>query len=405
LIANVVHISLNARGGSERLAIATMQALLSSQHEISFDLTTAENPSLSQLQKSYGPNSIYAIKRVRKLNRLDLTSSTTFNGNYDLIINTHGDLLPYFPAQDVYHHYSKKNYITYCHFPLVPYFVETKDKIYSELLKKLSSFPNLNTNQSLLQQLVKSYYNMMNSSLVLTNSGYSRTVIQKLFGVDAAVVYPPVDVEIFRSKVLTPIRAKPLRDKRKDQILVISRFNPTKKIENALRVAKLLNQHGIGDRMKIVGNLTKEYLDYYNYLKEVVKIYDLMDYVNFEINVSFNKLISLMQESKVYFHTLPGEPFGISTVEAMSAGLVPIVPDFGGHIEFVPDKYQFHTFGEAVQAISDGLEAPFSERISLSNSVMKFSTSNYIAQFQGIVNHMISAGISKIPSKKLALGV
>jgi glycosyltransferase involved in cell wall biosynthesis len=405
LIANVVHISLNARGGSERLAIATMQALLSSQHEISFDLTTAENPSLSQLEKSYGPNSIYAIKRVRKLNRLDLTSSTSFNGNYDLIINTHGDLLPYFPAQDVYHHYSKKNYITYCHFPLVPYFVETKDKIYSELLKKLSSFPNLNTNQSLLQQLVKSYYNMMNSSLVLTNSEYSRRVIQKLFGVDAAVVYPPVDVEIFRSKVLTPIRAKPLRDKRKDQILVISRFNPTKKIENALRVAKLLNQHRIGNRMKIVGNLTKEYLDYYNYLKEVVKIYDLMDYVNFEVNVPFNKLISLMQESKVYFHTLPGEPFGISTVEAMSAGLVPIVPDFGGHIEFVPDKYQFHTFGEAVQAISDGLEAPFSERISLSNSVMKFSTSNYIAQFQGILNHMISAGISKIPSKKISLGV
>jgi len=50
-----------------------------------------------------------------------------------------------------------------------------------------------------------------------------------------------------------------------------------------------------------------------------------------------------MRETNIYFHTLAGESFGISTVEAMSAGLIPIVPDIGGHTEFVPRKYQFHT--------------------------------------------------------------
>jgi glycosyltransferase involved in cell wall biosynthesis len=105
--------------------------------------------------------------------------------------------------------------------------------------------------------------------------------------------------------------------------------------------------------------------------------------------VSFNKLLSLICEAKVYFHPLPGEPFGISTVEAMSAGLIPVVPDIGGHTEFVPSKYQFHTFQEAVESIAVAMDASFSERIRISNSVRRFSISNYIKRFQEIVKKIL----------------
>ena len=54
--------------------------------------------------------------------------------------------------------------------------------------------------------------------------------------------------------------------------------------------------------MKIVGNLTKEGFAYFSYLKEMVRNYGLKDYVTFEVNVEFKKLVSLMQKSKVYFH-------------------------------------------------------------------------------------------------------
>ncbi len=43
-----------------------------------------------------------------------------------------------------------------------------------------------------------------------------------------------------------------------------------------------------------------------------------------------------MRKSKVYFHPMVGEHFGISIVEAMAAGLVPVVSDVGGPTEFVP---------------------------------------------------------------------
>src|ERR687898_491308 len=108
-------------------------------------------------------------------------------------------------------------------------------------------------------------------------------------------------------------------------------------------------------------------------IKQMAQDRELSDYVTFQVNVSFNKLISLMRESKVYFHPLPGEPFGISTVEAMSSGLIPVVPDIGGHTEFVPSKYQFRTFIEAIESVAVAMDASFSERIRISDSVRRFS--------------------------------
>jgi hypothetical protein len=73
----------------------------------------------------------------------------------------------------------------------------------------------------------------------------------------------------------------------------------------------------------------------------------------------------------------------------MAAGLVPIVPDVGGPTEFVPKKYHFHNFEEAVEIISTAFNTAYTERVQISNSVSKFSISNYIEGFQKIVNELL----------------
>ena len=50
LLADIVHINLNARGGSERLAVATMKALICYRQPISFDLTIGKKPVLVELK-------------------------------------------------------------------------------------------------------------------------------------------------------------------------------------------------------------------------------------------------------------------------------------------------------------------------------------------------------------------
>jgi glycosyltransferase involved in cell wall biosynthesis len=381
LIANVVHISLNARGGGERLAVATIQAL--SSMAIDVELVTVEKPDILSIRDAYGTDIHRDVKKIRALNILEKFGHQK-NG---ITINTHGDMLPFYHDD-----FTKKNAITYCHYPIAGYLIDSGDPDYLAILETLSPLgmaPGLHNGY--YQTAKTAYAKMMLNSTVLTNSEFSRKAIFKTFGVNSTVLHPPVDVDIFRNASLS----SSMRD---DSILVISRFHPTKKIENAIRLAKLLRQNKVGRRMFIVGNKPPDGSGYLNYLRHLVRHYRLEDFVLFEINVRFDRLLDLMRKSKVYLHPLPGEPFGISTVEAMSAGLIPVVPDIGGHTEFVPAKYQFHTFKQGVQAVEAALYAPTSERIQMSHSTQNYSVANYIKSLQQFLAEVLDIGKKPLQS-------
>ncbi len=332
-----MHTSLNPRGGSERVAIATIRALLETD-DWDVRLNTYDQPDLPKLAASYGQSVVALLQRIKSIVILQSIEKRNLSRPSDLTINTHGDLLPFF-----HHKMTKTNSIVYCHFPLAKYLIDGGFPEYFGLIHHLHILQRSEAVRTRFLAVAKNnYIRMIRNSTVLTNSEYSR----------------------------------------------ISRLHHTKKIENAIRLAKLLKKNKIAEGMTIVGNLSPDSLQYYSYLKQMVKEYNLGKYVKFEVNANFVKLIDLMRRSKVYLHPLPGEPFGISIVEAMSAGLIPVVPDIGGHTEFVPSKYQYHTFGGAVEAIAKAIEAPYSERNQLSGSVRKFSVSNYIQSFQKILSRL-----------------
>jgi glycosyltransferase involved in cell wall biosynthesis len=378
-MVNIVHINLNARGGSERLALAVIRALKEDNDmDMDIDLTTLQKPDVHKIEETYGKTGLMAVRNINRVNIIPSIENVQLKKKYDLTINTHGDMFP-FSQKD----FSKDNAITYCHFPLAKYLIDVENEEYARLMYG-QRFSDMVECKKHLHLARNAYIDMIRNSTVLTNSEYSRKAIYKTFKIDSTVLSPPVDVDLFRKAVLFSSM-----NKRDDTILVISRFHPSKKVENAIRLAELLKQKGIGPSMKIVGNLSPHMIGYYSYLRQMVQDQDLSDYVTFHVNVSFNKLLSLMSKSKVYFHPLPGEPFGISTVEAMSAGLIPVVPDLGGHTEFVPLRYQFCNFIEAMESIAVAMDASFSERIRISDSVERFSTSNYIRRFQQIVKKLL----------------
>jgi glycosyltransferase involved in cell wall biosynthesis len=381
LIANIVHISLNARGGGERLAVATIKAI--SSMGIGVELSTVEKPDMALIHDAYGTSVGEDIKKIRTLNILQKYGPR----NYTLTVNTHGDMLPFYHKD-----FTKKNAITYCHYPIARYLIDCGDPDYSAILQNMCLLGMTPAVRNAYHDVVRSaYIKMMLNSTVLTNSEFSRKAIFKTFGVDSAILPPPVDVDIFRNACLAS-------NVRNDSILVISRFHPSKKIENAIHLAKLLCQNEVGICMNIVGNMPPDGIGYFNYLNDLVRHYGLENFIRFQINVRFDRLLDLMRRSKVYVHPLPGEPFGISTVEAMSAGIIPVVPDIGGHTEFVPPRYQFHTYGEGVQAVAAALTAPASERIKLSHSTQKYSVTNYIEKFQQILVQVMDIGRKRLES-------
>lgn len=383
MIANVIHTSLNARGGGERLAVATIEALSSTGIDV--ELGTYEKPDYELIRDAYGEGIESHVKKVRTLCMLSQLHDRMPVNNCDIVVNTHGDMLPFFRKG-----FTRKNAITYCHYPIAGYLMDCSDPDYGNLLQNLSlSGMTPGCRDRYFWMTRSRYKEMMVNSTVLTNSEFSRKAIFKTFGVDSTVLPPPVEVDTFRKILLST-------EDREDVVLVISRFHPSKKIENAILLAKLLKQNQVGERMNIVGNISPGRAGYYNYLCQLIRRYNLEDFVKIEVNVKFGRLLSLMRRSKAYVHPLPGEPFGISTVEAMSAGIVPVVPDIGGHTEFVPAKYQFHTFGHGVQAVAAALRAPASERIKISHSIQKYSVASYIKKFQEIVAQVLDVSIKPV---------
>ena len=133
MIANVVHTSLNYRGGAEALAMTTIDALVDLGFDI--ELAVVERPQREKLESSFGSIAASILKNISAINTLK-SFVTSKAQKHDITINTAGDILPYFNTG-----FTKKNAITYCHFPLATYRIEAKDPVYIEFLKKMRAYP------------------------------------------------------------------------------------------------------------------------------------------------------------------------------------------------------------------------------------------------------------------------
>ena len=103
-------------------------------------------------------------------------------------------------------------------------------------------------------------------------------------------------------------------------------------------------------------------------------------------------------EAKVYLHTMPYEHFGISIVEAMAAGLVPVVPRSGGpYVDVLNGSqgvygYSYSNVREAADCIhrllgDERLRTGCSEK-SIDRSHV-FDSSVFKAKFTSYVNHVL----------------
>jgi glycosyltransferase involved in cell wall biosynthesis len=95
-------------------------------------------------------------------------------------------------------------------------------------------------------------------------------------------------------------------------------------------------------------------------------------------NASKDEMINAMSNSMIYLHTMKGEHFGISIVEAMGAGLIPVVPSLGGCSEIVPPEYHYNTIWEAAACISKNIaEYDYKKSQFLVNIAKQFSPENF----------------------------
>jgi glycosyltransferase involved in cell wall biosynthesis len=340
--AVVIHHTLNTLGGETTVAIETIESLYELGYEVEF--VTVQPPDLESINRAYGKKiHIEKIKSLLpfKLNyfgiyqRLLTMLSSIDLKDSEVVINTHGDALPYRIS-------GATPYLLYLHFPT---FLMSSTAAYASNKYRKSLFwrayfkPYTFITRSLAMRA------LTRSSVILTNSSFSREAIKEAFA-DAAqsyVLYPPVDISRFLHAYSQPVNAREVK------VLVVARLSPEKQIENAITVAHLLRGK---IKFQIVGSLTPANRSYFKILQNMIKTYGLTQTVTLTPNASNEELVDAMSKSMMYFHTMIGEHFGVSIVEAMAAGLVPIVPAYGGCSEIAPREYQYHTLQEAADYIA-----------------------------------------------------
>jgi len=173
---------------------------------------------------------------------------------------------------------------------------------------------------------------------VICNSEFTKRFIDREYGVESTVVYPPVSVTKFRAK------------RKENMILYVGRFSnlaQAKRQDVLISVFKKFFDRGQRDwRLALAGGVEVGVGKYLKSLKKKANGYP----VEFIESPSFKNLQELYGKAELFWSAsgygvdweeVPSraEHFGITVVEAMSAGAVPLVYNAGGHKEIVSKKF------------------------------------------------------------------
>lgn len=183
----------------------------------------------------------------------------------------------------------------------------------------------------------KASFKMKRVSKVFSNSQFTKSFVPSYFQDKTVVISPPITLHnenIKKENIILHVGRfrvrNVLQEDYKKQSVMVERF--MEMVDNGFKNWKFVVASSVQDKEK----------SEHESLREKAKGYP----IEFEVNKTNKELWDLYNKAKIYWHasgfgedleTHPefAEHFGISTVEAMGAGVVPVVFNAGGQKEIV----------------------------------------------------------------------
>lgn len=330
--------SLSFYGGAEKLSLEVVRALREAGHTVDLIVVRKINRMMAAgifgfdacadtetVSPPYVPIPSTQYSRFVLWLFRDAMFVPYFRKKWDLTITTQ-PLLPIVFTD-----------VIYMHFLEFPGMIQIYYPRYRRGLWRAYLLPH----DMMLKFFLAAYNRLDRKPLILTNSLFSKQVIERYLRATAIVVYPPVAVEDYI----------PLSRHRKEEglILVVSRIAPDKGLDIVPQIAAKVKSA----RFVILGYLqSRAYLEH---LRWLVSSLGVEDRVRILPNATEDKKRALLERAGIYLHTMAYEHFGIPVVEAMAAGAIPVVPRSGGPWIDILNKTQ-GVYGYAYEDLSSCVE-------------------------------------------------
>lgn len=348
----IFHPALNACGGAEWVALNMINSLKDEGHQIV--VLTNEGIDNDKIFRIFGerakvdreiafPFELFPVTDLHNV-YTDAVRTLLLKSKCDVLIDTHSNAI--LPGAD----------ITYIHFPLSGCL---KTSNVSGLRAKYY-FPYL----SYEKRVAKSP-----RRLILANSRYTANAIRNTVGVNPKLLYPPISETFYADHHDT--------HHREDLVVSVSRITPEKNLTVIPSIARVTNSK---IHFLIVG--IKQSSEELDKILRQIEVNNVSNRVEVLTNVSREGLLNILKRAKIFLHVAHGEHFGVSIVEAMASGCIPIVHNSGGPREFVPAHLRFGTLEKAAIKIEKTISDWTVQQANLSTQIAEpFSCRNFFERF------------------------
>jgi glycosyltransferase involved in cell wall biosynthesis len=375
----VAYPTLNFLGGGERVCVLLMKTLKKTRYNVV--LVTLDKTNWFALRKVFGetfvPDSeFYLLPRVPALPTLTLRQAfialsfvlelffVTLKGRHELIINARGEIAD-----------------------------SLGDVVYINAmpLKLMNVYPQIQPTRGAQWRCFSKLYSLVTEVLrgpdnvILVNSKFNQGIVKQHLARESLVVYPPVDTQ--------EIQSLPEKTNRDDLVITISRLRSAKGLGIIPDIATQVQNC----KFILIGTTDKDSEQCMREISEKIEKSGLQSRTEIFTNKPFSFILDRLATAKVFLQTQAYEAFGMSVVEAMAAGCVPVVPKDGGPwFDILDEKegvygFSYESSSEAAEKIkilleNDELRTEVSIRAR--RRAMDFDSSVFERRISRIVNDL-----------------
>lgn len=385
-------------GGGVTVFYYTIKALVDAGFDVT--ISTVDSPDPRSYMDIVGeplPSSVRFAKaldinvRMFTLYKGFFSLRQAYRGDYDVIVVTHG--YPFFLGDG-----ELPPLVYYMHFPYVlsldprwdpessRYVLRGPSSSFSRFLFSiplwLYSRPYVVLSRILYKSLLSVTKRILvNSSYTLRALKYTLTLYNCCYDIlgRTSILYPPLP----RAHEYISARG----GSRLPCVITIGRFSSEKNYELVLEVARILDDILFVIAGGVYGRASRAY---YEKIKR-----EATPNVRVLANIPHSLKLKLLSKCTVYLHTMVGEHFGIAPLEALAAGMTPVVPRRSGTWTDVcldgEYCYGFNSLDprEVAEMVREALEKP---RVAPLEHIEKFTPERFEKGIVEVVEDVAGGG-------------